>query len=422
MNISDIKLSLCKYRVENMQIEIPGYDKPHEVNPAFIMSIYIEQDFDRYYFPYFQMTLAIPNYVYRDMLKNNSELKAILRMQYAYYPAGESSVDENKINFFDYINSKFYIFMQDATPDLVQEYREEYEKNEDLYKNGSMGISDLSVIQIALYNEQYLFQTKVIVNDIITQCTLTDALTHVLNKAQLTNVLMSPANNGNRYNEFIIPPITVLKNIDRICNTYAMHNNGTVIFYGIDTLYILDKTPKCTAWRTNENRITYLTSFTRNRFHNALTIGCFSHNTEKYNVCNIANNAIAIETKSLLNDQVIGNSFMYFNSGDGSIKNVDSGAASYSKANKLTNIVMNTEGEDTSSSLKNSLKESSRVITVGLSGVNINMLTPNKEFIFTFDSGEYSKITGNYRLTKEAVVLKKSGNVYDVSATCIFKG
>ena len=69
MDLSKINFCTCKYRIDQFDINIPGYGM-YKVDPEYIQGIILEKEFDTHMFPYFEVTIQVPNKVLRYMRKN----------------------------------------------------------------------------------------------------------------------------------------------------------------------------------------------------------------------------------------------------------------------------------------------------------------------------------------------------------------
>ena len=421
MNLSDVKLSYVKYKMNRMSLSVPSLGQPYEINRNHISTIVIDKDYDNFMFPFFEIDVVVPNYVYRAMKKKNQELKAFIDLQYGQF--SEISYTDNDIPAFSsYVTDNFYIFMEEMTPEVSENIIEEKEKEDETFGKG-MNLGDATMVKLLLYREDYLFKSKTLVNAILTSATLIDSLTFVLNKAGLNNVLVTPPNNYKTYQEFVITPVSAMEQIDRICNEFGMHTNGTLIFFDFKALYIIDKNPKCTAFVQNEAKTTYLMSCPSKSQGSTMAKGWYYNPIEKYSLLNLDPSTLQIKDFSGVNDQIYGNDFINIDINTGDVKSVESGATKSSASlSGPTRVVVTTKGSDTSGSIKRQMSESSKILSMGFSYINLNALNPNKEFVFSIDDTRFSKYAGKYRITKKTVVMQKEGEYFAPHVIAEFRG
>ena len=70
MDFTSIKFRPYKYKIESFILTIPGLGD-YNVDPKYITKIVIEKNYDRYIYPYFEVTMNVPNNVYRAAQKEN---------------------------------------------------------------------------------------------------------------------------------------------------------------------------------------------------------------------------------------------------------------------------------------------------------------------------------------------------------------
>lgn len=403
MDKDKIKLSLTKYQVKSFQFII-GKEKI-EVLPSEIVSFTITEDYDNFYFPYFEMVLSISNSRYRKLVKNSTKIKANISIYKGKFKGVINNIDTEAVSFKKAINGKFKVFLDNETPNLSDEEEKQIDKNGDQY-------GQLTTFKIALYPDDYYKKYDLVVNGNFLNVTLADMVGYILTKTKIKNVLMSPPSNYKKYKQFILTPISTCEQLDRICNTYAIHSKGSIVFFGLDRLYIIDKAPKCTTYAKNEYKITYVIYSTESK-STISSGGCFSSSKGKYNVLNASkftvNNDREVVKKSA------GKNIVSVNV-DGKITKTNK------KSTKVTKVVVQNEGASTVKSLKRDIVESKRIITTQFSDIDINMVTPNKQFIISVEGAAFKKYNGKYRLSKAVHAFKPDGDYFQVESSCEFRG
>ena len=187
MDIDSLNLRPCKYRVKQCIFKIQGRSN-YELDPSYITEIYIDKDFDNLAYPYFELTLSLPPSTYRDMRRKNSELRCFLELQYAYTENtmnGEQS--SSQLMFETILQDTFYIFLADNTPDMQSSFTKTYEDSVNL-QHDNFGIGDMVTTRIILYNEEYLFRGRTIVNTVLQNATLLDGVTYTITKAKESRI------------------------------------------------------------------------------------------------------------------------------------------------------------------------------------------------------------------------------------------
>ena len=405
MTFEDVWLVGVKYRIKTLELII-GNTYKYTVSNKLILSMTIVEDYDQWCFPYFELAFSVPTDTYRLMQKHATDIKATMNIQKAKFKDAISTEVDTSQAFKNCINNTFYVYFNDTTPELS-------ETEQKIVESSNNNYGTLAVAKVLLYPYDYYNKYDLIVNDSLQNTTLADAITLCLNRCGVTNVLMSPPTNCRRYSQFIITPISLVNQLDRICNSYGIHATGTMIFFGLQKLYILDKAAKCTTYETNEFTVTYIIANGKTMGSNQ-TGGCYEHLTKKYNLVNAT--YIDIKDNEQTSLKTVGSNVVAVGS-SGTVTKSNNGASS------TTNVVVYEEGEATLNALNLSISENANIITVNFTNVDIDMLSPNKQFILTLEgTTEKSKYNGKYRITKVIHLFEKDGDIFTVTSTAEFKG
>lgn len=414
MKIEDIKSSKVRYRIDSAILNIKSLKKPYEIDTRFIASMFLNKDFDNYYLPFFTISVGLPNSVYREMKKNPNDNTIALDIKKGWYKKDE---DGYIPPFKSYLKDTFYIFMEDSSPDTTEEMQKTIEATA---KNG-MNMGDLIFVDLLVYNKTYLFNLQTIVNNIITSAPLIDIVAFLCNKIKIKNVLVSPPSGYTAYKEFRLLPIPAINMLERICNTYALHKYGSLVFFDLNMGYIIEKDYACSAYATNEVKTTYLASAPKFTNGNTDISGCYHNTTEKYYAIALDSNNIQISNKDEKNTTLLGDDTITVNTGSGKVKTSSNKTTSSGKIN-IQKVVIQNDGSDTSSAQKSAIEEESKILTASMMYVDLDILNPNKRFVLTIDDNNQKKYNGNYRITQLSCMFTKEGEYFCPKITCEFKG
>lgn len=406
MDITKIKLYNTVYRFTRFVLNIPTISGGYSVNDSFIGNITIMKPYDSHIFPLFHVSIQIPQFVYREMQKNSDKLTATILWEYAY----KSQLDSDaKLAFKTYFSGNLHILMDDESPDIMRDYKTDYEYEDGGKKEGT-GLNDAVLVSFLLFNKNAYDGSMKFVNTILSGATLTDAIVYTLNRGGINKVLMSPAS-GNKQipKECVIKPAIVSDELQYLIDTYHLHKTGTVIFFDIDKGYIIEKSPKCSAFVTNENKVTYLVSMGNMNNTNNLYHGCYIDNIEKYNLCNIPAGCMEIENVSLSNEHSMGNNLLVVDTASGKVTNASGGV---NTIGGTTGVLSIDSGNVNTTELAARMNEMKNVIHLRTEGTHIEFLNPNKEFIISMDNTKYAKYNGSYRITNLEVSFRRDGNLF----------
>lgn len=409
MNIEDIRFFLTRYKFETCILNIPDGTK-FQIDPKYITDIILEKEYESFHFPYFQISLAIPNNIYRKLKKYPFESTITIDIRAGKYFNPEIRANDNII-FLSKINDTFACYFLDSTPDTDETIQKELEKENGVDNGQGYLYGDMAIVDMILYKKIYLEKAHSVINDIVSSASLTDIISLCLTKADMppNSVLMSIAQNNKLYNEFSITPISLEKQLERIANSYGLHNKGTIIFFDFDMLYILDKDKKCTAYRKNEYKKTYIALF-NNTYKFNIIGGGYMCDKEKYNM--LYANYVSINDRSESCDK----NFIIMNSLSGENTTIVN-----DNTKKIESVKTISDGDNTLSALDNSVSESKSVLTVGFDYPDLDFLSPNKVFQFLSDEPntlEYNKL---YRITSFKSIFEKEGEYWHAKVVAQFR-
>ena len=205
----------CVYRVNKFTLDVNGSSE--EVDPQYVSEIVIEKPYDTMFLPYFELTITIPNAVFRHMKEENIEVRAYIDLQKAYDEISmngegqeDSSEDHSGLGWESAIEGNFYVFSDEASVATNIKEIEEYEEKE---ADNQSDLSNMTTTRVALYNEEFLFNSKNTVNGVLQDTTPIDAVIWICNQASLSNILCSPPTVEQTYEQIIVPPYSAVKAI-----------------------------------------------------------------------------------------------------------------------------------------------------------------------------------------------------------------
>ena len=416
-DISELDLKLAKYKIDKLTLNIEGYGE-YDVNPLYAGSILMEKDYDNYEFPFFEIMVALPNKVFRAMKKSNIKIYCYVRMKYAYFKqddntGGTESIVSPKEKLL--FAKNFYVYGVEGTPDLTEEFAEKLEEALKITDKNA-DLNNMTTTYLLLYDDKKLQQATKIVNEVITDCTLTDAITRVLNVIGMNKVLMSPEESGKLYHEFTLLPIRADEQLEHICNDLHMHSTGTRIFFDIDYNYIVSKSLTCDAWRPGEYKKTYVI-YDPPIEGAKRTQGCCEDADDECNYCTMCD--FTLSTASYMTEQAYGTAFTSIDSKTGKITDLNSDVDTVGGGRPTpSRVIFNNSGEvGTADQMITNLENTSAVWEVIIDSMVIDMLSPNKEFELVFLSNKLSKYNGPYKIARFITNFNKTDGMWFTTTT-----
>lgn len=406
----DFNSNYYKYK-SYMSLLLPD-EQPIPFDDVYIGDIQIERDYDNLYFPIFSVTVFFTTELYYKFIKNKTTARFKFKLEKFVTSEDNEAVRYRKV----VVDDIFVTFITDSDPNL----------NKDLYKeannidSGNQRQQSGKKVELFLFKESDIKASRKMINTVIQSGSMTDALTFLLSKAGCKNVLMTPLQNTNEYNEILLLPSTTIQNILYLEKQYGFYKNGATLFFDLDATYLISKSASTTAYRDGEYQLTILNCFKSNNSKSIMS-GTFDDSKRKlYNLSVSADN-ISFETTALVDEQISGSDIIMIDGAtnesttiDPNIDDKDSG-----NAKVLVNAFSN---NFLSSMIENKKVEDAHMISAVIYDFDIMALTPNKRILMKFnDSAIQISHGGNYRLSSSRIILLKQGEEYTISGQILIK-
>ena len=418
IDLYNMEFSEYIYDLTQFDINAPELPSTFKVNTNFVSNIDLSKNFDRDKLPYFAITVNLPNSVHRAIknAKNTATADITIKMARVKTDSGNVYVSsKDKLLFKTYLSKRFLIFLDNTSISGTEAIDKKYEKDEFNSQEFEMDGQTGSILTLVLYNEQYLTGSNKISYGTISGGDMTSVIGYLCTKAGISNILFSPRTSGTIPGQFVLPPMTLFDQLEYIKREFGIHKDGTVIFFDLERAYIIEKDASCSAYATNEYKKTYIISGSNINEAYGATAGCYDNSNERYYACSIFGNSIPIEDNTAITEHTTGNNLIYVDTQTGNTHTIQAGGGN------VNGVVYGVKNTGTYDAYQHSIKEQSNVITVPLQCVNLEALTPNKEFILMHVNKNKTYETTSYRLTSLDLSFSRTDKYYSVNATLILK-
>ena len=246
------KQYLCKYKVKTFVI-MKGEEKL-EIDHSNILSIEYLNDYERNIMSMLKVSLRVDVRRRLWIIKNKNEIK----VKFELVKIGLDIETEKEIISEETVwNEEFtpYFSTDDDYTD-VQALEDRLEISDE--KPGLDETETENYFETQNQMDLYLFQSKLLeasrysFNRVYTKNTLQNMVAEMLTDSKHEKVLMSKFDNDEEYIEMLIPPMPLFKCLIYLDQYYGYYEKGALIFYDIDSLYILKTDGKITAKREEE--------------------------------------------------------------------------------------------------------------------------------------------------------------------------
>ena len=416
MNLDELMeyVEYVKYKVTSLQIVLKS--ETIDVTPTFVSEVLIEYDYDNLYTPILTLSVALTQTEYKKIVAEKDTVKFIVNINKMFYN------NKQKLLYYKkFINKTFCTHLIDETPmmeqDIVEATRDLTKSTED--STTPMEMRD--VYDFALFIENYIKAGNKDMNMVIKSGTMNDVITYLLQYAGLTNnVLMTPSNNKSKLSNFLCPLMNIVETFNYLQEIRGIYNKGLLFFMDFNTIFFIDKSAYCTAWKPKEYKITNIYVFSQKSEYNTVVGQMIDEEEEKNNLFTNSEST-DIMNKSLLNNAVYGNKTVLINSKSGDVSYIDQNLKQRGTSQTNIAIQKNTNSYAIKSQ-KLRLAENEYDITIILKDVDIETLAPNKCFKIIFQNTELNdSYGGTYRISKSITTMTKMGEELNPSTICEFK-
>lgn len=416
------KFHKYKYVIGEFIILYPDGTKTEIPNHR-IKSVSLTHLYNQNLFPVFRTEITLSSKTYYKILKNKKDVKFKIRIQKFYTQIG--SVEKSL--YRDWINDTFDLILDDDdynTEAPIIEEEKEMNYNEAKIKDDENALFEVdNVMEFFLYKSELVNKFNVEVNAILTNATVNDGIQYIATQAGINNLLMSTPENTKTYSELLIPPMQAKYALKFLDTYYGFYKSGMMLYGDMmsNIIYLLDYTPKCTAYQTNEKKETnILIPKKSNKYSSDKCTLYRSSDSEVYFVIGDNTNI------SLRNDSM---SFNAYNSTDATV--IDAYQGSNTKSNtdvtvkdkKANTFIDNfTENEWYPDIYSSMINAKNVVVEVLLSDYDAEAIAPNKTFKLVFeDSALASKYKGKLILTQASHSLVREGEEFTLTSVLNFK-
>ena len=385
-----------KYKVENFDVIFENGDI-EKIEAGMVRHLYIERDYDNLYFPLINISVVMDDLIYHRIKQENDTVRFRVRIIRNIY-----NKDNELTKYELFCNKTFRCFMD----------KENVVKDNDLVEIKREKDDAIHPGYIANPREFYMFLDNVIdckkkLNLSVEKSDFTDLLIYLFNQRNVDKLLMSKLNNNINISNIIIPNGNLIENINFLNEVFGLYKKGMLLFFDIDNAYLIDKNSKCTSWRPNEVRITHI-HVSNNKENDSQLNGQYTDKERKQCHLFSHNKRIDMKNSNIINDQIHGNEVTLLNAKTNSVQKIKTSTTQIGDPNSnFVNSKYSTNNY-VQSTIQTRLYESETICTMSFLGIDVDVFTPNKEIIITYEDPElHKKYSGSYRVLKLTSILKK---------------
>ena len=345
--------------------------------------------------------MVISSYLLRLIINNRNSIKFRLKIESFILEQNMRSNDyDAKINKTLVCNDIFQpILSKNLTDDTKAELNKEIDDEE-----------PTRMIDVYLFNLNAMTNNKKVVNFVAQNCKIKDAIGYIVKQFKVDSLLMSTPNNNTRYEQIINPPLNLRNSLEYLSNTYGIYNNGIRQFYDLTTYYILSNDVKNVPVKYGEFPNVYI-HVCKLKEDGSLNQGSYADDVYKCYIVN-TNNMITLSSNGVMNKELNGNKIRVYNreslenavtydEKNGKFKfnkgytEKELDIEGYGNADKIS-YVFNNSADANVSTVEANMKYSNIEFSLQFNTIDLDIFTPNRNYIFRFEDSKYIKYNGNY--------------------------
>lgn len=314
--------------------------------------------------------------------------------------------------FVMYINDDDPSIDTDALSDSIGSTDGEFQETNLDTENFYEGENSLEVY---LFNQDLIDSSKKLVNVVYTSGLIQQMIGHILSETKHRRVLMSPIENSNVYEELLVPSLESYKALTYLDQYYGLYRAGSLIYYGVDKLYILNLNSKVTAKENNEwFETTFLISSNSEATPGN---GMVRKPNENVNYVSIPESNINPQKPSVAKNAEYGSEARIIVTDDTAIDIVDADQDILGQRNTYTKYVRKDDNVFIASMMKARMEENEAILYINGDGFDMSVFSPNKRYNVVFSDAAKQEKYGKfkYRISYAYHYLKPEAAEYMVS-------
>lgn len=408
------KLFLCKYRVPTLVFMMN--DQKILMDASNVLSIEKLDDYEFNLRSILKLSLRIDIRKKLWIMKNKRNIVCKFELD----RVGIDNTSETFLTGSEEIwNEEFGIYFNDeeeASDTKVMEARIAKNEGTDFVANDietENYFESQNILDVYLFNRSLLNASNNKFNDIMTEGVLQDFVGKLLTVTKHPRkVLISKFENDEVYKELLCPSLPAYKALSYLDQYYGFYKKGSIIYYDVDFLYIINANGKMTAKRDGEWSETTILAKTldesspgdgmlRKDGEKTFYISINDSNINPQNFANNTNANIGSEAKVVVTDDIT----------------IDMAEATQSYVDQRNEqIVYKTKGDNKylSNMIKARMEENDCILYISGDNLDIDSFRPNKIYQIVFEETSKQQKYGKYkyRLAYSYVMLKAESEEY----------
>ena len=396
INNNTDKIYACKYSVPSLIFMIG--DTKVEMNSTNILSIEKIDDYEQNLRSVVKLSLRLDLRQKIWIMKNKRDIRCKFELDVIGQDRDASVFIYGPKSIW---NTTFCLYLNDddeATD--TQGLEDAIQMNE----GSSFNVSDIesdgyytseNMMDVYLFNSDLYDASMKPYNEIYTEGLMQQFIGRLLTATKHKKVLMSPIENDEVYKELLIPANEAYKCLIYLDQYYGFYKKGSLIYYDIDKLYIINLNGKVTAKEKDEySETTFLIT---GRANAQPGNGMILKPSEKINYISIMEDNVNAQKPSIAKNDKIGSSTKVIAVDDIEMSFEEADQSYMNQRNESYAYIQKDDNKFTSSIIKARMEENEAIIYINAENLDISAFTPNKTFKLVFEETSKQERYGKYK-------------------------
>lgn len=401
---------ICKYNIPNLYFSVG--DQSLEMGSTNIISVEKVDDFEFNLRSIIKVSLRVDIRQKMWIIRNRKDVVCKFELDKVGYDIDRSSIINGPETVW---NTTFSVFLNDSDNSIdtallegsIEQDKEQAQiedlSNENFYESQN-------IFDIYLFNKELYDASIREYNAVITSGVMQDIVAHVLSTTKHKNVLMSPIQNSELYQELLIPENDAYKALMFLDQNYGLYECGSSIFYDVDTLYIINVNGKVTAAMDNE--WTETTFLVNSAGAASPGNGAIIKPNQKINYVNITEESINPQNTSFSKDMSYGNTAKVVVTDDINIEEATTKNDNMEESHDFTKYISKYDNKYTATMMKARMEENTAIMYISGDNLDINAFKLNKTYKLIFEDTTKQERYGKfrYRITNAYHIMKSESD------------
>ena len=279
-----------------------------------------------------------------------------------------------------------------------------------------------NILNVFLFQKSLMNASNKTVNAVFTHDNIQNMVAQLLTETGHKRVLISPMENTKIYEELLVPAFPCYKALMFLDQYFGFYKTGGMIYYDVDTLYILNTNGKCRAKQQDEwpETMFIVTESPRSLPGNAMVI----RPNEKVFYCNIAEASMNVQNYANTMNEKYGSTAKIVVTDDTAINTAEAEQDYIDQRNTTYAYITKEDNQFTADIMKARMEENQANVMINANNLDIQAFTPNKTFKLTFDDTTKQEKYGKYvyRLSYAYhIMVMESGYFYSSKHRIVLK-